>query len=123
MNKFERTLDRVCVRLKLNPSNWLPHIKPDGVYEMGTSYGDSESMLDGEGNLREGTPVPMECDSIYSVFWNICYTRRKNADENYFPKAKKSKWESLWGFLSDVELGVYDTANWVPVGEWESLSR
>lgn len=103
MNKFENNFMRVCERFNLNPSNWLPHIKPDGIYEMGTSYENVEEFPDG------GTSVPIECFSIYGVFWNICYTRRKDTDK------KAGRWEGLWSFLSDVDLGIYDTTNWVPM--------
>lgn len=112
MNKFERGFNRVCNRFNLNPSDWIPHIKPDGLYEMGTSYGDGESMFDADGNMAEGTKVPIECFSIYNAFWTICYNRRERSGTE-----QRSRWESFWSFLSDVNLGVYDTTNWVAVGE------
>lgn len=120
MNKFERAFDRLCTKYQLNPSGWLPHIKPDGLYEMGTSYPDPESMITESGELGKGVEVPIECFSIYNAFWTICYTRRKNRlGEAFDWKLDKSKWESLWSFLSDVDLGIYDTTNWIPVGETE----
>lgn len=115
MNTFERGFDRLCNRFKLNPSDWLPTIKPDGIYEMGASYEDGESMFDDDGNMREGTPVPIECFSIYSVFWNICYNRRQKSG-----RERRSRPEALWSFLSDVTIGVFDTTNWVPVGDTDS---
>lgn len=112
MNKFERTFDRICTKFQLNPGDWIPHITADGIYEMGTSYDSSEGMLDDDGNLREGTKVPIECFSIYGVFWNICYNRRKKSG-----REQSSRWEGLWSFLSDVDMGIYDTTNWVPVDQ------
>lgn len=104
MNKFERSFDRVCTRLQLNPGNWLPHIKPDGIYEMGTQYESGADFLN-----DTGTEVPIECFSIYGAFWTICYNRRKKSGR------EPSKWERLWGFLSEVDMGIYDTTNWVPI--------
>jgi hypothetical protein len=118
VNKFERTFDSVCNRFQLNPGNWLPHIKPDGIYEMGTSYDGAESMLDEDGNLREGTKVPIECFSIYGAFWTICYSRRQQSG-----RERSSRWEKLWSFLSDVDMGVYDTTNWVPVEDLHHAAR
>lgn len=123
MNKFEKRFMQVCERFKLNPSNWLPHIKPDGLYEMGTSYDSAEAMVDDDGNLRMGKEVAIECFSLYNAFWLICYTRRTRGTEGrrsayvepYY--IKKSKWEALWSFLSDVDMGIYDTTNWAAVGE------
>lgn len=117
MNKYERAFDRVCNRFKLNPSNWLPHIKPDGLYEIGTSFPNAAAFEEGKGN-----PVYIPAFSIYNAFWVICYTRRRDRWNNavprsaYFePQTIPGRWESLWSFLSDVDLGVYDTTKWVPV--------
>lgn len=111
MNKFERAFDRFTDRFQLNPGNWLPHVKPNGIYEMGTRYDDtSEDLLDEKGEVREGTTVPMEAYSIWDVFWTIAHHRRTERGEE-----KASRWEQIWGFLSDVDLGIYDTTNWVPV--------
>lgn len=110
MNKAERAFDRVAQRLQLNPSRWVPHLKPTGIYEMGTSYPDGK-ILNDKGELAEGEPVPIECFSIYGVFWTICYNRRKDTDR------KASRWENIWSFLSDVDMGIYDTTAWVKVDE------
>lgn len=106
MNKFDRAFMGLTERFRLNPSNWIPHIKPDGVYEMGTTFNSADEFLNGV-----GAKVPIESFSIYNVFWNICYNRRKGTDK------KPGAWEKLWSFLSDVDIGVYDTTNWQPVDE------
>lgn len=108
MNKLERAFNRVCMRFNLNPSNWLPHIKPDGVYEMGSTYTGADLAADFF-NPDAWQKVPIESFSLYNTFWLICFTRREKAG------TPKSKWESMWSFLSDVDMGVYDTTNWVPV--------
>jgi len=108
-NRYERAFMRLTERFQLNPSDWLPTVKPDGVYEMGRSFDPAEGLFDEEGNLREGRPVPIESFSIWGVFWTICFNRRKKTGH------APSRWEELWSFLSDVTLGVYDTTNWVPV--------
>jgi len=97
MTKLEKIFDKITDKFQLNPSGWIPHIKPDGIYEMGTSYDNIDDLRDGK-----GTPVPLECFSIYSVFWNICYNRRNKEGE-------AGRWEQFWSFLSDVDLGIYDT--------------
>lgn len=117
MTPNERRFMRLCERFKLNPSGWIPHIKAEGVYEMGTSYESADEMLDEDCNLREGTPVPIPCSSIYGVFWNICFERRKNqAKLGMRPEElpEPTIWEKLWSFLSDVDTGVYDTA-WMSI--------
>lgn len=106
---------RVCERLSLNPSGWLLHIKPTGIYEMGTRYPEGH-FTDG-GDLTGGEQVPLECFSIYGVFWTICYSSRQGTDR------KPSRWERLWSFLSDVDIGVFDTTNWAPVDEEDPMSH
>lgn len=101
---------RFSERFQLNPSNWVPHIRPEGVYELGTRYDSVEDIFDLEGNLGEGTQVPIESFSIWGVFWTICHTRRERSN-----RMVPSRWEEFWGFLFEVETGLYDTTDWVPM--------
>lgn len=106
---------RACERFSLNPSGWLPRIKPTGLYEMGTRY--SEDHFANGGTLDNGEQVPIECFSIYGAFWTICYNNRQGTER------KPSGWERLWSFLSDVDMGIFDTTNWTPVAGEDEMSH
>lgn len=116
--RHEYVFEAICQKLKLNPSRWIPHIKTQGIYEMGTGYDISEEMIVDE-ELGEGTPVPIECFSLYTAFETICRERAKERlglkEEDSWVGKKLGFWYEFWGFLAEVDLGVYDTTAWVLV--------
>lgn len=120
-HRHERVFLWVCERFKLNPSYWIPHLKPEGLLEWGTSYGSAEEMIGEDGKLGDGTPVPIPCFSIYSAFETICRERAKQrlglTDDDSWAGKKLGFWYAFWGFLAEVDMGVFDTTAWVEVGE------
>lgn len=105
----------VCERLKLRPSRWVPHIKADGLYEIGTGYDSAEDMLTPDGRIREGKPVYVPCFSIYQALETVCRQRamkRLGLDDKSWMKARLGFWYEFWGFLSEVNEGVYDAISW-----------
>lgn len=113
--RHERVFMSVCERLKLNPSRWVPHIKADGLYEIGMGYDSADDMLTPDGRIREGKPVHVPCFSIYSAFETVCRERAKTRlglDDDRWMTARLGFWYEFWGFLSEVDMGVFDSVSW-----------
>lgn len=119
--RYERLFMRITERFQLNPSGWIPHLTPLGLYEIGYSLETVREAFDKDGKWRwmDATPVHIPCHSIYSAFETICRERARKRlnlkdDESWVGK-KLGFWYELWGFLSEVEMGIFDTTNWIPV--------
>lgn len=122
-HRYERVFMRTCERFRLNPSGWIPHPKAEGLYEIGVSYDSAEDMLGEDGTLKPGTPVPVPCFSLYSAFETVCRERAKTrlglSDDDSWVGKRLGFWYEFWGFLSEMDMGVYDTTNWVEVEDEE----
>lgn len=108
-HRYERVFMRACESLKLVPSRWIPHIKLPGLYEMGTQYEAGDPVT------SKGTPVPVEVVSLYDALETVCRERaiqRLGLAEDEWMHRRLGFWYEFWGFLAEVDLGVYDWNMW-----------
>lgn len=106
---------KLAERFQLNPSNWIPYLPvPKGIYQQG-----SRMLLDAEGIqtsdvTEHGEPVVVPYFSTYELIWHYLHLRRRARKG----EDVKDGWlASLMGSLHDISLGIYDTTNWVEVGD------
>lgn len=112
---MSRLLMTLAERFQLNPSGWMPALPvPKGIYQQAHAWNGSGAEPQFSEVTEHGERVVAPYFSTYELVWHYLHLRRKARKGE---DARDGWVASMAGFLHEVSLGIYDTTNWIEVGE------